>query len=458
MSMQSVASPAFTFTPPRRNSLTHIPGDEGWPVIGKTLHVLADPKGQVERAAAQYGLVYRSHLFGETSLTLLGPEANELVLFDQAKLFSSTHGWGRILGLLFPRGLMLLDFEEHRLHRRALSVAFKAGPMKSYLGELDTGIAARVAQWKAQPGPMLLYPAMKQLTLDLAATSFLGAEIGPEVDDITRAFVDMVAASVAMIRRPLPGTAMARGVNGRKRIVAYFAEQIPIRRAKGGGEDLFSQLCHATHEDGALLSTQDIVDHMSFLMMAAHDTLTSSLTSFIGALAANPQWQEKLRNEISALGVAAGEPTSFDNLEAVKLTEVAFKEALRLKPPVPSMPRRAVRDFTFKGYAIPAGAMLGVNPLFTHHMPEIWPDPETFDPMRFTEEAQRGRHRFAWVPFGGGAHMCLGLHFAYMQAKCFARHFLQNLEVSLEPGYTPDWQMWPIPKPRDGLRVTLKAI
>jgi cytochrome P450 len=458
MSIQSVAYPEFTFTPPKRNSLTHIPGDEGWPIIGKTLHVLSDPKGQVERAAAQYGLVYRSHLFGETSLTLLGPEANELVLFDQAKLFSSQHGWGRILGLLFPRGLMLLDFEEHRLHRRALSVAFKSGPMKSYLADLDRGIAARVAQWKAQPGPMLLYPAMKQLTLDLAATSFLGAEIGPEVDDITRAFVDMVAASVAVIRKPLPGTAMARGVNGRKRIVAYFSEQIPIRRAKGGGDDLFSQLCHATHEDGALLSTQDIVDHMSFLMMAAHDTLTSSLTSFIGALAADPQWQEKVRAEVAALGVAAGEPTSFDNLEAMKLTEMAFKEALRMKPPVPSMPRRAVRDFTFKGYAIPAGAMVGVNPLFTHHMPEIWPDPDSFDPMRFTEEAQRGRHRFAWVPFGGGAHMCLGLHFAYMQAKCFARHFLQNLEVSLEPGYSPDWQIWPIPKPRDGLRVTLKPV
>ena len=212
MSMQSVASPTYSFTPPRRNSLTHIPGDEGWPLIGKTLEVLADPKGQVERQSKKYGLVYRSHLFGETSLVLLGPDANELVLFDQAKQFSSTLGWGRILGLLFPRGLMLLDFEEHRLHRRALSVAFKSGPMKSYLADLDTGIAARVAQWKAQPGPMLFYPAMKQLTLDLAATSFLGAGIGPEVDEITRAFVDMVAASVAVIRKPLPGTPMARGV------------------------------------------------------------------------------------------------------------------------------------------------------------------------------------------------------------------------------------------------------
>src|SRR3954452_6461170 len=297
MSMQSVASPVYSFTPPRRNSLTHIPGDEGWPLIGKTLEVLADPKGQVERQFKKYGLVYRSHLFGETSLVLLGPDANELVLFDQAKQFSSTLGWGRILGLLFPRGLMLLDFEEHRLHRRALSVAFKSGPMKSYLGELDTGIAARVAQWKAKPGPMLFYPAMKQLTLDLAATSFLGAGIGPEVDEITCAFVDMVAAAVTPIRTPWPGTQMARGVRGRERIVKYFSEQIPIRRAKGG-EDLFSQLCRATHDDGALLSTQDLFDHMSFVMKAAHDTLTSSLTSFIGALAANPQWQNRLRDEV----------------------------------------------------------------------------------------------------------------------------------------------------------------
>src|SRR5476651_496716 len=117
MSMQNMASP--TFTPPKRNSLTHIPGDEGWPLIGKTLDILADPKGQAVRQAARYGLVYRSHIFGETNIVLLGPEANELVLFDQSKLFSSTMGWGPILGRLFPRGLMLLDFDEHRLHRRS---------------------------------------------------------------------------------------------------------------------------------------------------------------------------------------------------------------------------------------------------------------------------------------------------------------------------------------------------
>jgi cytochrome P450 len=456
VSMQSVASPAIRFTPPRRNSLTHIPGDEGWPIIGKTLQVLADPKGQVEANALKYGPVYRTHLFGETSIVLLGPEANELVMFDRAKLFSSEHGWGRILGLLFPRGLMLRDFEEHREHRQALSVAFKSGPMRSYFTELDKGIAARIAQWKARSGEMLVYPAMKQLTLDLAATSFLGADIGPEVAEINRAFVDMVAASVAVIRRPLPGTQMGRGVKGRRRVVAYFKEQIPLRRAKGDGDDLFSQLCHATHENGALLDEQDIVDHMSFLMLAAHDTLTSTLTSFVSELAAYPDWQQKLRDEVCSLGLAPDEPTTFDKLDAMQLSEMAFKEALRIRPPVPSIPRRAVRGFSFRGFDIPGGTMVGVNPLFTHHMKEIWPDPDVFDPMRFTDEAQHGRHRFAWVPFGGGAHMCLGLHFAYMQAKCFARHLLQNVSVSLEPGYKADWQIWPIPKPRDGLRVTLK--
>ena len=224
MSMQSAALPNTTLAPPHRHALAHIPGDEGWPIVGRTLAILADPKGEVERMSATYGLIYRSRVLGETSITMLGPEANELLLFDQNRLFSSTYGWGTVLGRVFPRGLMLLDFDEHRLHRRALSVAFKSGPMKSYLAALDAGISQRVAQWRLRPGEMLFYPAMKQLTLDLAATSFLGTSIGPDITEITKAFVDMVAAAVAPIRTPWPGTQMARGVKGRERIVAYFSE------------------------------------------------------------------------------------------------------------------------------------------------------------------------------------------------------------------------------------------
>ena len=434
--------------------LSHIPGDDGLPFFGNTFRLLADPKGEVERLAQRYGPVYRSRAFGLRITTLLGPEANEFVLFDRQKLFSSAQGWNPFLGKLFPRGLMLLDFDEHRIHRKALSVAFKTEPMRAYLAGLNASIAKGVAGWGGRD--MLFYPAIKQLTLDLAATSFFGRELGPDMDALKRAFIDMVAAAIAVVRVPLPGTLMARGVKGRKFMVEFLGREIETRR-RAQGDDLFSQLCKASTDDGRLLSAQEIVDHMSFLMMAAHDTLTSSLTSFVWFLAANPAWQTRLREEIAALALGAG-ALPYERLDDLPLTEMAFKESLRLIPPVPTIPRRTLRDTEFRGFKIPAGARVGVNPLYTHHMGEIWPEPETFDPLRFTEANSQGRHKYAYVPYGGGAHMCLGLHFAYMQAKCFAVHFLSRVEASVAPGYAPKWQMWPIPKPKDGLRLSLRAL
>jgi cytochrome P450 len=140
------------------------------------------------------------------------------------------------------------------------------------------------------------------------------------------------------------------------------------------------------------------------------------------------------------------------------LTEYAFKESLRMIPPVPSIPRRALRDFTFEGYHIPAGTHVGINPAFTHAMPEYWPNPEIFDPMRFEPDQVRTRHKYAWVPFGGGAHMCLGLHFAYMQIKLLMWHMLRHHEIMLPQGSGNKWQAWPIPQPKDGLPLEIRAI
>jgi cytochrome P450 len=438
-------------------ALAHIPGTDGWPLVGNTLQLLADPKRAVERFAEKYGPVYRSYAFGGRTISLLGPEANEFILLDQDKLFSSTHGWGRVLGLLFPRGLMLLDFDEHRLHRRALSVAFKAGPLKSYLERLNHGIGSGIAGWLKTSPELRFYPAIKQMTLDLAAVTFLGAEIGPDVQTVNHALIDMVAAVVAVVRSPILGMEMRRGVKGRRFMIGYLGRQIAARR-ESDGEDIFTLLCKATVEDGALLSPAQIVDHMSFLMMAAHDTLASSLSAFVYFLTVNPTWQENLREEAHALGLTRGEPLPYERLEDLPLTELAFKESLRLIPPVASINRCAVRDTEFAGFRIPAGARINIHPLYTHHMPNVWPEPEKFDPLRFTDEATRTRHKHAFVPYGGGAHMCLGLHFAYMQAKCFAYHLLTTSHVSAEGKYRPDWKYWPIPRPRDGLPVRLTPL
>lgn len=437
------------------SDLSHIPGEAGWPVVGNTFRMLADPHGFARRMIDTYGKVYKNRAFGGWQVALIGAEANELLLFDRNKMFSSEQGWGPILDQLFPRGLMLIDFEHHRVDRRALSIAFKPEPMRHYSGALNSGISREVESWE---GPMTFYTAIKKLTLDLAADSFIGIPWGPEADRINEAFVDMVQASVAPVRKPLPFTKMKKGVDGRAYLIDYFTRETHRRRAEGGGQDMFSQFATATREDGSLLPVDEVVDHMNFLMMAAHDTITSSATSLIYYLAKNPEWQEKLREEVFAVtggpdGSGKARALDYDDLGKLELTEMAFKEALRMVPPVPSMPRRALREFEYEGYRIPAGTMVGINIYWTHHSEEYWEDPFTFDPMRFTPDKVKARHKYAWVPFGGGAHMCLGLHFAYMQVKILIAQLLQRYRIEVADGYAPAWQEWPIPQPKDGLKV-----
>lgn len=458
--------------PPRQppTALDHVPGDDGWPVVGNTFKLLADPVAFAKNMVARFGTVYRNRAFGGRSVALLGPEANELVLFDREKVFSSEQGWGPMLNQLFPRGLMLMDFDKHRVHRRTLSVAFKPEPMRLYADVLNAGIAKRVAEWRTR-GEIEFYPEIKQLTLELAAVAFLGTPVGPEGDKVNKAFVDMVQATIAPVRVPLPGLAMGKGVAGRKYLLDYFGREVPKRR-NGTGEDMFSQICRATHEDGSQLSDDEIIDHLNFLMMAAHDTITSSATSLVMRLGQNREWQNRLRAEMdgsTATQCSSGgrthavdgvndEALPYDRLNELNLADYAFKEAMRLMPPVPSIPRRAVKPFSFGGYDFPAGTFVGINTHYTHTMPDVWPEPTQFDPLRFSPEASKGRHKYAYVPFGGGAHMCLGLHFAVMQIKILMWHLLKDGRIDLPAGSGEKWQAWPIPKPRDGLPVRLEGV
>ncbi|MBA4047011.1 MAG: cytochrome P450 [Sphingomonas sp.] len=430
------------------SALRHIPGEDGPPLIGNTFAMLRDPVAFGKRMVATYGPVYRNTALGGTTVTLLGPEANELVLFDRERIFSSEQGWGPLLNLLFPRGLMLMDFDQHRADRRTLSVAFKPEPMRHYADQLNRGIATAVAGWGNRP--MRFYDAIKALTLDLAAESFLGMDLGPEAKRINQAFVDEVQASVTPIRIPLPGTQMRRGTRARAYLIDLFTREIPRRRA-GDGQDFFSHFCRAVDEAGQPLSDQAIADHMNFLMMAAHDTITSSATSLIMLLGRNAAWQDRLRDEVMALGLNDDDGLAHSQLDRLTLTDYAFREALRMIPPVPSLPRRALKDFEFGGYRIPAGTSVGVSPAYTHQMPEHWPEPTQFDPMRFAPEIARARHKYAWIPFGGGAHMCLGLHFAEMQTRILVAQLLRRYRIELDEGAGAEWQAWPIPRPKDGL-------
>jgi cytochrome P450 len=324
--------------------------------------------------------------------------------------------------------------------------------MQHYLEVMSTGIDKALGDW---PDRLRFYPAIKRLTLELAAGAFLGLPLGGRADAISRAFVEMLGASTALVRRPIPGNALWRGMRARERLVRFFLDEIPRRRG-GGGSDIFTTICNARDDGGSLLSDRSIIDHMSLLLMAAHDTTTSALTSTVYMLGAHPEWQDRVRDEHAGWRDRFGQWLGYDGLRDLPITEMVLSETLRCMPPIPSLPRGLVKDVEFAGHVIPAGTSVGIHLLHTHHLEEHWPEPARFDPLRFTPDRQRDRHKYAWVQFGGGAHMCLGLHFAYMQSKLFLFALLRQRRIRIPAGYTPAMQWLPIARPKDGLPVGLE--
>ena len=441
-----------TLTPaPPGSGLRAVPGDPGPPLIGYTLRMMHDPLGFTRQRSERLGPVSWLSALGTRMVIVAGPEATGAVLQNRDKAFASGPAWSYFIGPFFHRGIMLLDFDEHLHHRRILQQAFTPERLTGYLERMNPAIDAGLSRWR--PGRLPLYPGMKQLTLDLATDIFMGGQLGPEADRVNRAFIDCVRAGTAYLRFPVPGLRWSRGLAGRRTLERFLRAQLPGKRA-GAGEDLFSVLCHAS-ADGRRFTDDDVVNHMIFLLMAAHDTSTITMSAMGYYLARHPEWQQRCRAESAGLG----DRLRYQDLDRLTSLDLVMKESLRLVAPVPSLPRRAVRDTAVLDYFIPAGTLVAVSPHFTHHMPEYWPDPERFDPERFAEQRREDKvHRHAWEPFGAGAHKCIGMYFASVQVKAVMHQLLSRFQWSVPRGYEAPWDFTSLPRPRDGLPVQLAPL
>lgn len=431
--------------------LSHIPGDYGLPVAGYTYQFLTDFPGLVNNMSSKYGDVYRSSVLFQHVINLIGPDANEFVLKDPDQNFSSKLAWDVVLEKIFPNGLMLRDFENHKIHRKILQMAFKKPAMEGYVNKMNPALREGVLAWPVNK-EFRFFDHIKALLLETGADLFLGVDMGKEASKVNQSFVDAVDAVLTVVKLPIPGTAWYKGLQGRKYLEDFMGRLVAQKRASQAS-DFFTQICHAKGEHNEELTDQEIIDHMIFLLFAAHDTTTSTLSSIIYCLAKHPEWQTILVDEFRSLGKT---DLQYEDLAALEKTGWVFREALRMHPPLPTIPRRAVRDCEFKGYRIPKNASVGVHPLHTHFMPEYWTNPTRFDPERWTpERAEYKKHFFQFIPFGGGHHKCLGLNFAEMQSKIFLFHFLQQYEISVKPGYVMQTQVVPLAIPKDGLHIKL---
>lgn len=434
-----------------RTNLHHIPGERGWPLVGNLPAMLRDNLGFNRRMAAAYGPVFRCHGMHGDQLVANGPAAAGAVLGDRGETWSAELGVGPFFVGIFPETLMALDGAVHRRHRGIMQAAFGLPALRRYLPRVRRALRAGIADWG---GEMDVYAAHRTLTLSLADEIFLGLDDHPQRARISRALVDMVASTAGVVRRPLPFTRLRRGRIGRRFVRSILLPMIAERRAADDpGDDLLGLLVGARDEAGDRFSDEEVVNHIAFMWLAAHDTLTTAFSALCDHLARHPEWQTRLR-EAALAEPPAGEDPALTGIPAI---DHAFKEALRLQPPVGAIPRVALRDTTLGGHSVPKGTPVFLNIAGTHRDPDVWPDPDRFDPDRFGPDAPP-RPRFSWIPYGSGPHTCLGARHAAMIARVHFTELLRRFELTPRRPAPPSWTIVPINRPRGGVPLRLTPI
>jgi cytochrome P450 len=445
--------------PPAGSDLKPVIGDAGLPIIGHMIEMFRGGPEYLLHVYRKYGPLYYADSPALPAVAALGPDAAQAVYSNRNKDFSQ-QGWVPVIGPFFHRGLMLLDFEEHMFHRRIMQEAFVRTRLVGYQEQVDKVVSQVIAKdWVPNDSRFLMYPAMKELTLGIASMVFMGHEPGSDkelVTKVNKAFTTTTRAGNAIIRTGVPPFTWWRGLQARKLLENYFEERVRERRGKEGS-DLLTVLCHTEDEDGNKFSDEDIVNHMIFLMMAAHDTSTSTATTMIYNLARHPEWQDRCRDESDRLGDG---PLDIDSLEKLESLDLVMNESIRLVTPVQWAMRQTVRDTELLGYYLPKGTNVIAYPGMNHRLEEFYPDPMKFDPERFTEPRnEHKKHRYAFSPFGGGAHKCIGMTFGQFEVKTILHRLLRKYRLELpRPDYTTEWDYGGMPVPKDGMHIVLRPL
>lgn len=439
--------------PPPESGLSPVMGDYGYPLVGWTLNwMYRGPLHWNEVRRERFGRLSWAGMFGRRVLMIADADAIEQVLTNRDGHWSSQEGWSWVIGPFFDGGLMLLDDPQHHRDRRIMASAFTRRALEGYLARVTPLVGARLDEWG--PGRHDAYPLLKQLTLDVATDVFLDEEPTASAA-VNKAFIDCVRAGTGVVRTDLPGTRWQRGLHGRQVLEGYFRDRVPLHRASDG-DDLLTALCHAESEDGERFDDDAVIDHIIFLMMAAHDTSTITTSAILHHLAAHPDWQDRVREESLAAGT---DDLGMAGLGGLHALDLVLKESMRLIPPVPAMGRQALVDTELCGQFVPAGTPALVAPLPVHHDPSLWPDPHAFDPERFAEDRREDKaHRFAYLPFGGGAHKCIGMHFGTLEVKSIVHQLVRRYRISTPSGRPSPWDWTSLPTPLDGLPLVLTPL
>jgi cytochrome P450 len=438
---------------------TRPPGPKNPPIVGNLYAFRSDPLGFLSKAAREYGdLAYfkvaRQHMY----LVNHPDYVREILVANQGNFIKS-----RALQrakILLGEGLLTSEGQHHLRQRRLVQPAFHRERLAGYAAAMSECAVRWRERWQA--GSALdISTEMPHLTLSVVAKTLFSADVQSEASEIGEAMTSVLQMfrllvlpfSEYLYKLPLPS--IKRFEKARARLDATIYGLIRERRNSGkDAGDLLSMLLLA-QDEGDEMSDQQVRDEALTLFLAGHETTANALTWTWYLLSQHPGVERRLHEEIDA--VLAGRAPELADVPQLRYAEMILSEALRLYPPAWAIGRMAKGGFSLGGVEIPAKSICILSPYLVQRDARWFPDPDKFDPERWTPEAREALPKFAYFPFGGGARVCIGERFAWMEGVIVMAAIAQRWRLRLEPGQRVE----PLPlitlRVKNGLRMIPEA-
>lgn len=429
--------------------------------LARTRRFAEEPLPMLLEAYDRYGPVFTLRIFHGNVVFMLGPAANHYILVSHASNFLWREGHFRDLIGLMGDGLLTIDGDFHRRSRRAMLPAFHHDHLVASVDVMVEEIGRALDQ--LVPGTQVdLYFWTRRLAMRVAMRALFGLDPdGARARSIDAAALFEQALSyfsseyfLRIFRGPF--TPWARLQATARKLDGLIYSEISHRRATGQrGMDILSLLLDAHDEDGNSLSDVQVRDEVMTLLFAGHDTTTSTVSFMFYELARNPGIAARLRTEQDSQ--LKGSPPSASQLVSGELAELemVLDETLRKYPPAWVGPRRSIEPFQFDGTPVPGRAFVNYSSWASHHLPDVFPEPQAFRPQRFSPEAKATLAKGAYVPFGAGSRTCIGMRFGQLEVRAIATLLLSHFTLSLPDDFCLEIRQMPTISPKHGLPMVI---
>jgi cytochrome P450 len=430
--------------------------------LARTRRFANEPLPLLLEAYERFGPIFTLRVFHGNVVFMLGPAANHYITVSHASNFLWRESHFRDLIGLMGDGLLTIDGDFHRRSRMIMLPAFHREHIAASVEAIVQETTRALDEFT--PGASIdLYAWTRRLAVRVAMRALFGVDPdGEQARSIDAAGLFEEALSFYSSEYFLrilrgPRSPWARLQQAARKLDTLIYSEISSRRASGArGQDILSLLLDAHDEDGNTLSDLQIRDEVMTLLFAGHDTTTSTVSFMFYELARHPDIVARVLAEQDAR-FPDGQPTS-TQLMSGELTELemVLDETLRKYPPAWIGPRRAIEPFEFEGHTVPARAFVNYCSWASHHLPDVFDEPEEFRPRRFAPGAAAALPKGAYVPFGGGSRTCIGMRFGQLEVRTIATLILSRCTLSLPDSFRLSIRQMPTISPKEGLPTVVR--